>query len=179
MTHSIENKLGPIARELLDAWSRLPKHDHVPFRASFDPMSVPRVLPVIALFERCEQGWRYRLTGTEIDRRWGRTLTGLDYARVSSPEAFQAVSREFEGIVQTPCGSLSVAQVAFNSGWYATLEVLRLPLRANDGSVSLILCSAAEVSEPKAHGPVLAQEIGSFEQRQFFDIGEGLSSDCW
>lgn len=179
MTYSIENKLGPVARELLDAWSRLPKQDHVPFRASFDPMSVPRVLPVIILFERSEQGWRFRLVGTEIDRRWGRTVTGLDYAQLVSAEGFRAARREFEGIAQTPCGSFSVAHVAFSSGRRVTLEILRLPLRARDGSVSLILCSAAELSERKAHGPDLAQEIGNFEQRQFFDIGAGLSCERW
>ena len=66
MTYSIEHRLGPVARELLDAWSRLPKEDHVPFHANFDPMSVPRVLPTIVLFERSDLGWRFRLAGTEM-----------------------------------------------------------------------------------------------------------------
>ena len=173
MTYSIENELGPIARELLGAWSRLPKQEHVPFRASFDPMSVPRVLPVIVLFERREDGWRFRLAGTEIDRRWGRSVTGLDFTKLISPEARQAALREFEGVAQTPSGSFAIGRVVLNSGRHATLEMLRLPLRANDGSVSLILCSTAEVSERKALGPDPAQEIGGFEQ-QFFDIGAGL-----
>jgi hypothetical protein len=180
MAYSIENKLGPIASELLDAWSLLPKQDHVPFRASFDPMSVPRVLPVIILFERSEHGWRFRLAGTEIDRRWGRTVTGLEYPYLVAPNALQATRREFEGVAQTPCGSFSVAYVTFNSGRGAALEILRLPMRTDDGRVSLILCSAADVSKRNvSHGPDPAQEIGGFEQRQFFDIGAGLPCERW
>ena len=180
MTYSIEDKLSPVARELLDAWSRLPRRDHVPFRASFEPMSVPRILPVILLFERSDCGWRFRLAGTEIDRRWGRPVTGLEYTELVSAEGFRAARQEFEGIAQTPCGSFSVATVTFKSGRRSTLEILRLPMRANDGSVSLILCSAAEAFARKTpHGADMAQEIDSFEQRQFFDIGAGLIRECW
>jgi hypothetical protein len=134
----------------------------------------PRVLPVMVLFERGEHGWRFRLAGTEIDRRWGRTVTGLDYTQLVSGEAFHSARREFECIAQTPCGTFTAARVTFNLGRRAALEILRLPLRASDGRVSLILCSAAEVSQRKAaHGADLAQEIGGFEQ-QFFDIDAGL-----
>jgi hypothetical protein len=80
------------------------------------------------------QGWRFRLAGTEIDRRWGRAVTGLDYSKLVAPRAFQAARREFEGIAQTPCGAFSVARVTFNTGRTATLEILRLPLRGNDGA---------------------------------------------
>jgi hypothetical protein len=31
--------------------------------------------------------WRYRLVGTEVDRRWGRPLTGVNCIEIAAPEA--------------------------------------------------------------------------------------------
>ena len=74
--YSIANYLGPAAQELLAAWTLLPKYGCVPYRQNFDPMAVARILPVITLLQRVgDEEWRFRLVGTEVDRRWGRPLT--------------------------------------------------------------------------------------------------------
>ncbi len=173
--YSIPNYLGSVAKELLAAWALLPKHECVPDRQSFDPMAVGRILPVITLLQRVgDEEWRFRLVGTEVDKRWGRPLTGLKCIEIAAPEVAAIIRREFGEVVRQPCGSWSVRRVAFDSGRRATLETLRLPLRAKDGSVSLILGSSGELPARAAHALDRSSSIVTIVQQQFFDIGAGV-----
>jgi len=172
---TITDRLQPVARELLAAWCRLPRHDGVPLRSSFDPMSIPRILPVVSLFQRmAENEWRTRLSGTEIERRWGRTLTGLSYTDIMSPAAAASTLCEFEAICTQPCGSWSLRHLELSSGRQLDAETLRLPLRAGDGGVSLILSCSGELSGRFLHEPDEWREVSTVMAQQFVDIGAGI-----
>jgi hypothetical protein len=172
---SIADRLQPVAQQLLAAWSRLPRHDGVPMRSSFNPMSVARILPVISLFERTgEAQWRMRLIGTEIERRWGRSLTGSYCSDVMSPAAAAATLCEFEAISGQPCGSWSLRHLELRSGRQIDAETLRLPLRAKDGSVSLILSCSGELTDRFMHENDQWREVVTVLEQQFFDIGGGI-----
>ena len=172
---SIPNDIGLVASELLAAWTLLPKHECVPYRRSFDPMAVVRILPVITLLQRGDDGeWRFRLVGTEVDKRWGRPLTGLKCTEIAAPEMAAIIHREFGEVVRQPCGSWSVRRIKFRSGRSATIETLRLPLRAQDGSVSLILGSSGELPAPTNEAPDQPSAIVTIVQQRFFDIGAGV-----
>lgn len=154
---------------------RLPRQDGVPRRDSFNPMSVPRILPVVSLIQRMENGeWRMRLVGTEIERRWGRVLTGINYAQITSPEATASTLCEFEAICDRPCGSWSRRTVEVRSGSGFEAETLRLPLRARDGSVSLILSCSGELSGRFLHESDTSCGIMTVMAQEFFDIGYGV-----
>ena len=168
-------RLGPNARQLLDYWASLPARAPVPDRRSFDPMAIARVLPVVSLLERgADSKWRFRLAGTEIERRWGLRLTGASYLEIDfvSRRAAETMRREFTEIVEFPCGSWSRRAVEFRSGHSASLETLRLPLRAADGSVSLIISCSSELGERIAPDDAPREIIRIAEQR-FVDIGAG------
>lgn len=138
-------------------------------------MAVARILPVITLLQRVGDGeWRFRLVGTEVDRRWGRPLTGLNCIEIAAPEMAAMICREFGEVVLQPCGSWSVRSVEFDSGRRATIETLRLPLRAKDGSVSLILGSSGELPARTAHELDRPSSIVTIVQQRFFDIGAGV-----
>jgi len=96
---------------LLECWRTLPACECVPDRRDFDPMAIPRLLPVISLLQRPADGeeWHFRVAGSEIERRWGRNFTGLDYLGIDivSPRAAAAIRREFELVTEFPCGSWS------------------------------------------------------------------------
>jgi hypothetical protein len=171
--YEIAEHLGPVARELLAAWSRLPKSDLVPDRKAFDPMAIARILPVVSIVERTGDVWRFRLVGTEIERRWGRKLTGCDCIEVVSPEAAKITRHEFTEIVCWPCGSRSQRRVAFHSGRVGALETLRLPLRAADGAISLILGCSGELREQSPAVTDERREIVMITDHQYFDIGAG------
>lgn len=174
--HATADYLGPIAGEFLAAWSLLPKRDYVPDRHSFDPMTIPRILPAITILQRlADDEWRFRVVGTEIERRWGRRLTGINYIEIVAPVVAAIMRHEFGEIVQRPCGSWSTRRVEFASGRPAIVETLRLPLRAKDGSVSLILSCSCELPGRPTHGFDQPRTIASMEQHRFLDIGAGLS----
>ena len=174
--YPIANQLGPAAKQLLLAWWLLPKHEHVPCRDSFDPMAVARILPVITLLERVDaEEWHFRLVGTEVDRRWGRPLTGLNCIEIVAPEVAPFIRREFDEVVRQPCGSWSIRHVEYTSGQRATIETLRLPLRAKDGSVSLILGSSGELPlQITHHEPDRHTAIVTIAEQRFLDIGAGV-----
>jgi hypothetical protein len=169
------DQFGSAAKELFGAWSLLPKHEHEPYRESFDPMTVVRILPVITLLQRVgDEEWLFRLAGTEVDRRWGRPLTGVDPLDIVAPEIAPTIRREFDEVVRQPCGSWSVRRVTIGSGRWADIETLRLPLRAKDGAVSLIIGTSGELCDRRAHQGDLHRSIGTVEQQWFFDIGAGV-----
>lgn len=172
---SLTDRLQPVARELLDAWLRLPRHDGVPLRESFNPMTVPRILPVVSLIQRMKSGeWRLRLVGTEIERRWGRALTGVNYADITSPDATESTLCEFEAICDQPCGSWSRRHVEVRSGSGFDSETLRLPLRAADRSISLILSCSGELSGRFLHESDTSCGIMTVMEQEFIDIGRGI-----
>lgn len=173
--HEFAERLGPIARELLTAWSALPREDHVPHRRSFDPMVIARILPVISVIGReGEDKWRYRLVGTEIERRWGRIITGTDCFAGVSPVAAAVMRRELKTIVEWPCGSWSRRRVELLSGRAAAVETLRLPLRGNGGAVDQILSCSGELGDTRLLASAdPAREIITIVDQEYFDIGRG------
>jgi hypothetical protein len=172
--YEIAERLGPIAHELLAFWSALPRESFVPDRGSFDPMAIIRILPVISLIER-EGGdeWRFRLVGTEIERRWGRRLTGRNCLEGLSPEAASVMRRELKCVVEQPCGSWSQRRVELFSGRVVAIETLRLPLRAQCGAVSQILSCSGELGGNFLPAADPTREIVRIVDQEYFDIGAG------
>jgi len=172
---SICGRFQPASLKLWAAWSRLPRPDVVPARASFDPCAIPGILPVISLIERVSPGeWRVRLAGTELERRWGRALSGLSYAEVMSSQAVEVTHCEFEAICGQPCGSRSLRHLELRSGRRLQTETLRLPLRDKGGAVSLIVSCNGELSCDLMHEPDQPREIVTVFEQEFFDIGAGV-----
>lgn len=142
-------------------------------------MAVVRILPVISIIEReGEDAWRFRLVGTEIERRWGRVITGTACYDGVSPAAVAVMRRELKNIVEWPCGSWSRRRVEFRSGRVAAIETLRLPLRAGDGAVSQILSCSGELGDT----PLLAsadptREIIRITEQEYLDIGAGRPAE--
>jgi hypothetical protein len=176
---SIIGRLQPAALTLLRAWMSLPRPDGVvPLRASFDPISIARILPVVSLVQRVAKNeWRVRLAGTELERRWGKTLTALNYADVLSAHAAAVTLREFEVMCEQPCGSWSLRHLELHSGRRLETDTLRLPLRASDGSVSLILISNGELGADLLFRADHPREVVTLVEQQFFDIGAGVPDE--
>jgi hypothetical protein len=173
----ISARLGPVAHQLLTYWAALPKRAGVPDRRDFDPMAIVRILPVVSLLQRvADDEWRFRIAGTEIERRWERRFTGVNYLAIDivAPRAADMMRREFCRIVNWPCGSWSRRTVKFQSGRAAVIETLRLPLRADDGDISLILSCSEEFSSGITLQPDAPREIIQITQQQFLDIGAGV-----
>lgn len=172
---SIFARLLPASQKLLATWQRLPRDGGVPSRAAFDPCEIAGILPVISLIERIGfREWRVRLAGTELERRWGRNLSGLNYAEVLSPQAFEVTHREFDAICSQPCGSWSLRRLDLRSGQRLQTETLRLPLRGKTGEISLILSCNSEAGDGDLRDVHDPREIVTMSEQEFVDIGAGL-----
>ena len=172
---SIWSRLQPASRKLLAAWRQLPRPEIVPTRVDFDPCEIAGILPVISLIERAAADeWRVRLAGTEIERRWGRDLVGLTYAEMLSPQAVEVAHCEFEAICRQPCGSWSLRRLVLRSGRRVQTETLRLPLRARDGQVRLILSCNGELSPDVMGNADQPSQIVTVLEQEFFDTGAGV-----
>jgi hypothetical protein len=172
---SIFARLQPASQKLWAAWSRLPRPDIVPARSSFDPCDIPSILPFISLIERTERDeWRVRLAGTELERRWGRELSGLIYAEVLSSQAVKVTHCEFDAICRKPCGSWSLRHLELRSGRRLQTETLRLPLRDRDGGINLIISCNGELSPDLMRETDQPREIVTVFEQEFFDIGAGV-----
>jgi hypothetical protein len=172
---SIFAQLQPASQKLWAAWSRLPRPDIVPARSSFDPCDIPSVLPFISLIERTTRDeWRVRLAGTELERRWGRELSGLTYAEVLSSQAVKVTHCEFDAICRQPCGSWSLRHLELRSGRRLQTETLRLPLRDKNGEISLIVSCNGELAPDLMRETDQPREIVTVFEQEFFDIGGGV-----
>ena len=172
---SICARFQPASQKLWTAWLRLPRPDIVPARSSFDPCAIPSVLPFISLIERTSPDeWRVRLAGTEIERRWGRELSGLTYAEMLSSQAVDVMHCEFEAICKQPCGSWSLRHLELRSGRRLQTETLRLPLRDKDGAVNLIVSCNGELSREQMRDADQPRQIITVFEQQFFDVGAGI-----
>lgn len=174
----IADRLGPVARELWTAWSRLPTRDFVPARGDFDPMAIVRILPIVSLLERTgPDRWRFRLVGTEIERRWGRKITGSDFTDIVSPQAAEVMRGELGCIVEWPCGSCCQRRVELQSGRLAAFETLRLPLRGTNGQITLVLSCSGELHNSVLEALDPRREIHTITEQQYIDIGAGRPAD--
>lgn len=168
-------RLLPASQKLLTTWLRLPRDGGAPSRAAFDPCDIAGILPVISLIERIgPREWRVRLAGTELERRWGRNLSGLSYSEVLSPQAVDMTHREFDAICSQPCGSWSRRRLDLRSGRRLQTETLRLPLRGKSGETDLILSCSSEVGDGDLRDFDERHEIVTVFEQEFFDIGAGV-----
>jgi len=115
-----------------------------------------------------------RLAGTEIERRWGRELSGLTYAEILSAQAAEVTQCEFDAICGQPCGSWSLRHLELRSGRRLQTETLRLPLRDKNGAVNLIVSCNGELSPDPLRGADQLREIVTVVEQQFFDLGAGV-----
>ena len=71
----------PLLAELLAYWSQQRQGRFAPARRDIDPVDIPQLLPHVALTEIIHSGdgtaprFRYRLAGTQIEERFGCSLT--------------------------------------------------------------------------------------------------------
>lgn len=126
-------------------------------RQHFDPVAVPRLLPVMRLYDVHRQPWRfrYRLVGTELVRQTGRDLTGTWFdADGPTPH----VTRSFANLVFVASG----LGIAYHRGFpifsatgkdHLTSERIMLPLARDGITVDIIL--ALTVFQPVASEAVL------------------------
>ena len=91
----------PDLRKLFDYWRDKRNGRAMPAKEDIDPIEIPWALTRIFLMDYTPQeGFRYRLTGSEISDVFGRTnLKGLGFADILSPEGTRVVTERWASII--------------------------------------------------------------------------------
>jgi len=132
-----DSRFEPVIRH----WLALRQQDAVPHRSAIDPGKFKDSLEMTWLLERHSDGhYRYRLAGQAITDIHGGIRRGTNPAELFSPQAVDMFRLRWEAVLDR--GQLVRAEglVHLSDGVQVSrIERLMLPLRADDGGVSVIL----------------------------------------
>ena len=126
---------------LIHHWLALRQDDDVPYRGAVDPSQFRSCLDMVWLMERHADGhYRYRLAGQSIVAMHGGIRRGTDTAQLFSRESLAMFKPRWEAVLDR--GQLVRAEgvVTLAGGAERSrVERLMLPLRSDDGTVSVVL----------------------------------------
>ena len=162
-------------------WRTLPKQGLVPERSAFRPERAARFLAHLILSEAQLDGdafIRFRLIGTEFERRVQRNIKGNNYLHFLHP-ADQARSLHATRQVATrPCGLWHVTPLHYERGYAQHIEFTTLPLGRGPDGIYLFLVLTQPVD-----GLLMPVQTGNRAMRvdppmtfQYIDLGAGVPS---
>lgn len=141
----------PENRELLGHWEKIRGDAPVPLRAQFNPMDVPRHLPnLIVLEPKVPDNASVRIFGTELARRLGFDLTGIDLFSMYDGQRAREVVDMISHVVEQQAIAVAYSEWTTPSGHTFTTENLWMPLASQEGPVNRVLGSVWEVVEARA-----------------------------
>lgn len=145
----------PRFERLIRHWLALRQEDAIPRRGAGNPVKFHDSLDMVWLMERHDDGhYRYRLAGQMIAEIHGGIRRGTDTAELFSRQAVDMFRTRWEAVLDR--GRLVRAEgvVRLSDGdQVSSVERLMLPLRGDDGRVSVIL-GATSYERPRG-GPGL------------------------
>jgi hypothetical protein len=131
----------PRFEQVIRHWLALRQEDAVPRRGAVDPTRFRDILNMAWLMERHEDGhYRYRLAGQAIADIHGGIRQGTDTTSLFGPQALEMFRPRWEAVLDG--GQMVRAEgIVHLADGYQTSQVerLMLPLRGDDGEVSVIL----------------------------------------
>ncbi|MGD1877975.1 MAG: PAS domain-containing protein [Kiloniellaceae bacterium] len=134
-------------------WLALRQRDAPPHRGAVDPAQFHDSLDMVWLMERHEDGhYRYRLAGQTIADIHGGIRRGTDTAMLFARPALDMFRPRWEAVLDRGHLVRAVGTVVLSDGdKVSQVERLMLPLRGDDGTVSVIL-GATSYERPQGFG---------------------------
>lgn len=136
----VAEPIHPHSRLLLGYWKERRQPDGLMLRSAFNPLDMPQVMGRMFVVEPVDGGadMRYRLVGTENEKRLGRNFTGALFKDCYQPEMAGDQIALHNRILETRIP-------AFLQGCFLGLdlehvhyEAIYLPARGNDGGLQII-----------------------------------------
>jgi hypothetical protein len=135
-------------RRFLAYWLGKPEGGTMPRKSAIDPTEMPQLLPDLVLYERRgPRDFHIRLAGTAVVRRVGVNPTGSNVLDLLHPGSRSTLEQSLNRILDEPCAHVARVRDQYASGREAIVEVLRLPLRSEQGEPRFIISSTAETSD--------------------------------
>jgi hypothetical protein len=155
----------PLLAELYSYWQDRRRGCRAPSRADIDPIDIPHLLPHIALTEivRSEDGdttrIRYRLAGTEVERRVGCALTNRYLDELKTGPYLDCILGLYDRIMAEMMPLYSENSFHTDHGDTLRAKRLMLPLSDDQETVNMVLAALVYVdSDPNDRSTVLRSQ---------------------
>jgi hypothetical protein len=122
--------------ELLAYWESRRGKRPFPLRRELDPAEIPKLLPHLLLVEAVGDRWRYRLVGTEVERRFGCRMGGCYIDELMHGDYLKYMQSLYDRIRRTEAPVHT--QSAYANGLFDT-ERLMLPLSRDGTALDMVL----------------------------------------
>ena len=143
------------APRLLEWWDKTRAARPMPTRAELDPSELKAILPHLLLVDVIEapgeaggggaRSYRYRLSGTEVDSRFGLKLTGLTLEELPiGPEARDAIRQQYETAIAERRPIFCRHNMAVNDERYVEYDRVVMPLADATGENMVSLVAAVD-----------------------------------
>lgn len=159
-------------RSLYDYWYTLGvAAGGLPSLQSFDPLSLPRLLPNMWILEvESETGrFRMRLTGENINAIYGRSIAGHYFREVFEPSDVDTIIARYTRALGEPAIFHASGSVYAAAGRLSVGERLGLPMMGRAGATNTLLGATVYRTDLARHVPVTI----SGDQPQFHHIRAG------
>ncbi len=170
-------RLGDAARFFATYWSSLPRQDGVPPRAALDMAAMRSILACFMIWETHGlHDARWRLVGSGIRDWLGMELTGRPVIDIHTPASRPKAVAAARAMIALPCGSWGLMSLRSPQGYDFAVEIMCLPLRAADGSLSMFGNTMERIRDQRHFDSIAAAGARaiSFAEHRFIDIGAGL-----
>jgi hypothetical protein len=167
----------PLTRhnQLYRYWDRIRGQRRMPTRSDVDPVDIARILPVVGLIERRDEGYFWRLIGTEIAEHFGRHLTGERYGAHFSPAHFIDATREsFDAAFERELPVFDEFVYRSDLGWTHAVSRLVCPLAADQTHPPMIIHTRLYRHDVLQAVPLADQAWGELRNRCFIYSAEDV-----
>ena len=137
----LKNVKSPKLREAFKLWDSKRGKRHMPSRADFDPVEMPKLLPSIILVDVESDGPRLkiRLAGTKIVDMFGANYTGSYMDEIQFGDVREKILREYNLAASEKRPVFSDHEFRKLNDYHHTVERVILPLSNDDETVNMLL----------------------------------------
>lgn len=139
--HLLTDDAHPTTRCLVDYWDRLRGRRRMPSFSDVDPVDIPWALASIFVIRSLDDGSRfeYRLSGEEINRRYGKNLAGKSAADLFRGQAADVVAARWRRVAGQPAACRVLSRHHTVDDRWALGDRILLPLSSNGVTADHIL----------------------------------------
>jgi len=170
-------KIGAAAAAWGAYWVSMPKRDGVPMKNELDPGAMRRFVASLVMVERhAPRRFTWRLMGTAVRNLTGVELTGTDAFNFHGERQREKAIVAYNAQLDTPCGAWGMTILRGAGGFEIPVEVLVLPLRADDGALRFLANTVERLPDGRRLDSAAAVDMKllSWPEHRFVDIGFGL-----
>ncbi len=142
----------PRFREIFAYWRNKAPPGLLPGRQHINPLDIPRLLPLVALYDvvRDDSNLRFRtrLSGTGVVAAFGSDFTGRFLDEITPPAVYGEFHTAYSSVAETGRPHYWERPVPFAVRDFMAIQRLALPLAADGISVDIIIAYYVPIAHP-------------------------------